>query len=529
MSAKSTIQRLHFSSHMRIFLPLVLILVPFILTTLPLCLHNITYLNLLSSFHIDSGSIIDSIFTMLTKGNYYNQNAGWHTRYYGYPYNSLLFFCFALIKLIFHIGTTTHFYIFALSARIISLLISTCVLITVYFFSLKLTKHLLVAFLITSLVAINTDFVYYSTLIKPDILALLFSLGCLTFLYEYLVSKNLTKFMIGGLLGGLAVFTKQQYIFILVPIYISYFVKKSVWKNFSFKKIKTIGRPLFRLFVITSLSFFLINPYSFIQISTFIQNQRYMLQMTASPINENLLFWFRAYLSHPLIICGLFLVLIYIPYYFIAHKSKSVIHHFIFLISTYCLMYLAWLSVYVGPIRVTAYLLPVYPYLLIVSMFLMEEVCIKIYEFNNKYISLSLNILILFSSIYLLVWDSSMRLNEINKLVLFSSNFSKTAQVSATMAFVNNPPKSLSNSKIIYTPSLPVPSFKFKDVKNVWQFDSGDKFRKNIILYKPNFIFIDFSQSYEKSFNEWSKVAHSVGLYKAKYYTSNTQKLVLFY
>lgn len=496
-------------------LPLFIILIIYSYFLFPLCFLNNDYLSLLTAFHIDSGSIINSIFTIMNKNIFYNQNQGFHTAFYGYPYNSILFIVFIFIRKIFHLSVVNDFPIFAAVARVISFLISITTLSLIYLLSLKILKKVIYAFFVIIFLTIFSGFSFYSTLIKPDILALLF--GTVTFLLiYYYINTNKSYYYVSSIIfASLATFTKQQYIFIGVPLILAYFINKKLKNNF-IKELPILFLFYLKAAIIIFPLFFLIHPFAFINFSHFIAIQKIIAsgKNVSSPIIENVQFWLPFYTQYPIILLGFFSSFISIVSYFF-NKNKSVVFKIVFLTSMFCIIYTLWLTVSVGPIRVEAYLIPVFGLYIINAFYLF----IQISYINNKSKLLNIFKISLFSIlIAIFAYSFKPMLKNTISLISMSNNFKNSLQMYAVRNLMLSSAKNrqFSKTKIIFTASLPIPQYEFKDAKNIWQFNFGDKFISEIKAYNPDFIAVDTTQYYEQSYTWWKKTAFNLGFTKSK-------------
>lgn len=496
-------------------LPLFFMLIIYSYFLLPLCFINNDYFNLLAAFHIDSGSILGSIFTIMNKNIFYNQNKGFHTAVYGYPYNSLLFIVFVLIRKIFHLSVVNDFPIFAIVARLISFLISVITVSLIYLLSLKILKKAFFAFFVVILLAVFPGFSFYSSLIKPDILALFFV--SLSFLLIYLyIDENKSFYYISAIVfAALATFTKQQYIFIGAPLVLAYFINRRLNNNF-IKDLQILLLYYLKAAIIIFPLFFLIHPFAFIDFPHFIASQKILSGNISAPIIENVRFWLSLYVQYPIILLGFFSSFITIVYFHF-NKIKSVAFKIVFLLSFFSIIYTLWLTASVGPIRVEAYLIPVFSFYTINIFYLF----LQVNSINNKSKLLNIFKIFLFFILFtIFTFSFKLMLKNTISLISLSYNFKKSIQVYAVGHLMLKSPiqQQFSKTKIIFTASLPVPQYKFKDAKNIWQFNFGDKFISEIKAYNPDYIAVDTTQYYEQSYTWWKKTALNLGFTKEKVY-----------
>ena len=500
--------------------PLFLFLTIYTAVLMPLCFINNDYFNLLSAFHIDSGSIIASIFTIMNKDIFYNQNMGYHTSYYGFPYNSLIFSIFVLLRKIFNLSVVDNFSIFALSARLISFFISIFTICLTYLLGIKILKNKVFGFLVVFFLALYPGFSFYSSLIKPDILALLFLTISFLQIYNYF---NLTKphyYIRAIVFAALATFTKQQYIFVGLPLVLAYYIKEKDNK-INFTKIKSFFILYLRATLIIIPLFFIIHPFAFINFSYLLDRQRELTGMTLAPIIENFNFWKTLYIRYPITLLGFFTILGTTTTYFFERK-KDVTKSVVFLFSVFSLLYIIWLTLFVGPIRSNAYLLPIFSFITINVIHVFSKL-LFIYKNKNKKLILIFKALVIF--IFFTTFFVSFK-NTLSDTIMGIKgfyDFKRSFQVHAVKDFMSIPPisKKFSKSKIIFTASLPFPQYKFKEAKNIWQFNFGKTFVNEIKSYDPDIIAVDTTKYYEESYTWWKKTALNIGLTKSKIYLNN--------
>jgi len=188
---------------------------------LPACFQNNEDINIVSAEHVDSGSILSSILQLYDKSrsnSFYNQNIPYHTSFYGFPFNSVLFWIFALISLLFRVSLD-EIQIFALIAKLLNFLFALLSIIIANNLINKIFKHTISRIFYLMLFCLFTPFIHYSIHIKSDILGLLLSLISITYLYSYLLDKKITKnIILANIFGGLSILCKQPHVFIIFSL-----------------------------------------------------------------------------------------------------------------------------------------------------------------------------------------------------------------------------------------------------------------------------------------------------------------------
>jgi hypothetical protein len=511
------------------YLPLWIVLAIFSTLSLSALFQNNDYFNLLASFHIDTGSILGSIFTIMNKENFYNQNLGYHTSYYGFPYNSIIFILFTITRKLFDLNVVDNFPVFAVVARAFTFFTSFVTLCLIYFFAQKILKNILISTITALSLAFFPGFFFYSYLIKPDILALLFLLLSFLSIYKYLNEGKKSQYIIGVTFAALSVFTKQPYIFVGAPLVMAYFLRN----NFNLKNVTQLVLYFLESSLLVIPLFFIIHPYAFINFKYFISRQRELTGMTSSPMSENITTWIRMYSSYPIIFVGYLSSLIVVATYFFNRNIKTS-DKIIFLISLFSLIYTTWLTLSVGPIRVIAYLIPVFGLFSIVIARVYNQIgTINLKNIEIEKLTLSKNILkgiILIIAIYTIV----VTIRNSTQSLAQAHDYKNSVQVRVSNELLQIfPSSSYIKSRILFTASMPVQQYKFKEARYIWQYITSDTLPTEIInAYNPDIIVVDTSQYYEHSYAWWKDVLKDTGLKNERIYPAskkNKDKMVVIF
>lgn len=488
----------------------------FTIYILPVCFQNNNNLNVIAAEHVDSGSITGSILQMFNKASFYNQNIPFHTLY-GFPYNSLLFFIFAFLKAI-GLSSITNFTYFGLSARLLNYLISILVIIEIFKLSKKILKYNFSIILLFSLFLIFPQFIQYSFHIKPDILGLLLSIISLNYLFDFLQNpKNNKNIIKANIFGGLSILCKQPHIFILIPLFIGFiFTLRGDWKE----KIKRFFTIYLYSGIIFLVLFFLIHPYAFIKPSAFIGKQTSLLGMTSASYIDNFNFWLPAYTRDPLLFITAFTPFIFLLLtLFKKFRNKKIL--FLFLVSTYLITYLVWLTFKVGPMRFIAYLIPIVPFSVLLFSYILDFSFKEIFHSKskvNRILFLIITIILLLLSIITI----KNTIIQTNSIIEVSYSFKESETYKATKKFETRfKDDQLNNKSIIFSISLPINISLYQKSDNTWQ---G--------LTKSDYLFIDFTKYWEQPYEYWKNIAKQNGLNKEILFMDNLNKeknIVLFY
>ncbi|NMB57339.1 hypothetical protein GYA19_05405 [Candidatus Beckwithbacteria bacterium] len=504
---------------------LILYIIGFCWFILPACFQNNQNLNVVFAEHIDSGSILSSILQLSDTSkpdSYYNQNIPYHTAYYGFPFNSILFWIFSAISILLKISFENA-EIFALTAKLFNFIVALGCLISAFNLLNKILKYQISKIIYLTLFCLFTPFLHYTFHIKPDILGLLFSLICFNYLFYYLQNPKLLKnIILANIFGGLAFLCKQPHIFIIFPLFLGFIftLKENVRQNLQKLIYVYLTSGIIFLFLT-----FLIHPYIFIQTSLFIARQREMFSMTSASMRDNINSWFAEYLINPLLLLTVvspFLVLI-INFF---KKLKDTNSIFISLISTYSISYILWLTLKVGPIRTTAYLIPILP----ISLFFYSYVFdISLYLFLKqkvfKYKALYLTFLMILIFVYIKAVIFNLLISQKSIQAAYSFKDFITSRATRKLEQTNI---NFKDSNILYSASLPVNAKLYKKATNDWQTPNEEAVK----AFNPDYLFIDFTVYWEKSYEYWKEIAIKNGLDKESIIESdleNKKDIILFY
>lgn len=496
---------------------------------LPLCFQNNESSNMVAAEHVDSGSILSSILQLSDKSlpnSFYNQNIPYHTGYYGFPYNSIVFWTFLFLKYFFKSYTTNNFYIFPLTAKLLNFLFASLSIIYLYQLSRKIFKYNLSKVILLSLVIIFPEFLHYTFHIKPDILGLLFSIISLNYLYNFLQKPNNNKSIIkANILGGLSVLCKQPHIFIIVALFFGFIL--TLKGNIKEKIIKFVTVYFYSV-IFFLLLFFLIHPYAFIEPKTFILRQISMTDMTSASYIDNFNYWLPTYTGSPLLFITAFTPFIFILLN-LFKKFRNKITLFLSLVSIYLITYLIWLTLKVGPMRFINYLIPILPFSIMLYSYIFDYSLSHF--FQNKiiikkifYLAIATIIIILSIKCFkFYIFYTSFTTSFTTKYVIQAPYiFKETEMYKATKKFENQFKIYQTNNKsIIYSISLPINPTFYKKTDNTWQ---G--------LTTSDYFFIDFTVGWEKPYDYWKNIAIQNGLNKEILFIDKINKeknIVLFY
>lgn len=526
----------NFLSFIKNYWILLLFLSTFSFFILPSCFQNNESLNIVSAEHIDSGSIIGSILQMNSRhlpNSFYNQNIPYHTGYYGFPYNSIVFWTIKITKIPFRSYINNNFYVYPLIAKLLNFVFASLSIIYLYKLSTKILKYNLSKIILLLLVIIFPEFLHYTFHIKPDILGLLFSLISLNYLYDFLQKPKNTKNIIkANIFGGLSILCKQPHVFIIFPLFLGFvFTLKGSCKE----KLSKFINVYFYSGIIFLFLFFIIHPYAFLESKAFLARQISMTSMTSAPYMENLNYWIPSFLHSSYLF-----VVAFIPLFFMLLNMFKKFHnrntYFLGLISFYLVVFVLWLSFKTGPIRTIAYLIPVFSLSLLIFVYLFDLFLHQIFVNKNKIIKISCLFIIFLFIIYTInlykfniFYKTPNRPFTSKYMIQSAFLFKKTATYQSTKTLEKEFQNQQLNKKtIIYSTSLPVNDTLYENATTTWQLPT----EQSINDYKPDFLFMDLTVYWEKPYEYWKKIAQENKLNKEKLFIENIPKeknIILFY
>lgn len=479
-------------------------LTPFIVFSalvLPLCFQNNDYLALTSSQFVDSGSILSSIFQLMENASFYNQNILYHTAY-GYPFNSILFWLFMVLKHLVKLSTTTDFYAFATAARLVNYAIAILVLCVSFLIAQRVFLKNSTVFLFMFVLSFFPPFLLYTVQIKPDLLGVLFLSCSMWFLQNFLENEREQSIVMAFFFAALAVITKQPFIFWLIPLILVTFMVNKESLSRQALLVRFLRTAIKSIFLFVPI-FFIFHPFAFLDPAGLVNKQLFLLNENASAdAFSNIRAW--AMVIHD----NLYLLpLIIIPFIsvLIPHKTETDKRRVI-LIAIYVLVYIIWLIIKVGPMRFPAYFLMIIVPGSLLSVYICERIFLRI---SNKVAFLRIiTFLMPLSLVFYLYYPHA--LQNINDIY----DYKKSAQYMSIERIAQNKTLyyELLNSRILYSVSIPLPTDIMPYAVNTWQFGKGEEMEKNLIAYRPDYVIVDSFQWWEEPLEYWRTIAESSGL-----------------
>jgi len=420
---------------------------------------------------IDAKSIVSAI-NNLTTYPFYNMNAEYHSKYYGWTYFSLNFFIVILGKLA---GLESEIGINTL-IRVTLLIIGSGLLVALYylsrkFFSTIASLGLVIYFMFDPVVS------HYIVLIHPESLGMLLQiLGCYFFVltYERGIDNN-KNFYIGVVFLSLSSLAKQ-------PFFIVNFVIGCVFLWAMVDKYKLNGKTLACLFFksvgIFLVCFILIHPYAFIEFKYFIKAQ-HELSSGHSPENSSDIFslWFSEYSRSLIFVVHSLIVGITL----FKKKVNKIYVSSLILASMVSLLFMYKAQIFIN----LGYLFPLY----VVVMFNIMYFIINIDYKNNIYGKLTIIVLTIFFGFNFFSNSAFSTFSVHNRYLSDGLNTRNLV-----WDYLNS--NELSDSiKMSYSPDVAIPQVYKNNGCHAWQgcanYDDLRRFQPDVIVYTPDYEYFE--------------------------------------
>lgn len=246
-----------------------------------------------------------------------NRNLNPH--WFGHPGTTVIYMLSGLYALIFLIGRGLGIFtgaedfqklfyqdptIFILSGRLLSLVFGAATILLVYVIANRLFNRV-IALIATLLVALSPVHIYYSKLIRTDVLMGFLILVAFWFCLNALKESSWSAYLLAGLFTGLAVATKYPAILFALTIGLTYFLSRG-WQIKA--HFKLLGSGIACLF-----GAFLGSPFLFLDFQKALLNIRSEartthLGATGEGLVQNFIWYLQGPLSDSLTVFGLLLV-----------------------------------------------------------------------------------------------------------------------------------------------------------------------------------------------------------------------------
>ena len=262
------------------------LIVIFSILYLPHAFVVIEDISFVEAYEVDPGSIIDSIISMYE--DFYNMNAGYHSKYYGWTYYWISFIVLAPIYYIENVVSPGDFTAFLLGVRLLFFLIGLFSVLAFYQVVYRLFKSKWLALaggLIYISSAITARYFYF---LHPESTGLLFLFLGILCLLNFRDSKAQEPrwYLIGLVCLVLSTLSKHPFLLPAVGVLFLFLITEIHYKQIPFFEF-TFSWRFIKILLFTLgfslLIFFIINPHAFLELKLFIRNQ---LGLTTNQVNK---------------------------------------------------------------------------------------------------------------------------------------------------------------------------------------------------------------------------------------------------
>lgn len=450
-------------------------------------LHN-SSLNSVTASMIDSGSLLDAYIKMSVIPINLNQNAFFHTSFYGGTYNLLNVLTLSIVRIVTNNHSADTFLSqLAFSSRLLSLMISSAVLF--YFYKLlsligihRIAKAITILFLICL-----PSFVKFSYEIHPEPLAMLFGIITLIHFVNFLKTSEIQSIYLSAFFGVLTTFCKQPFIVYLVFPVMAICIY--TWKNHvATYKAKSKKFPFWNLIPVVFISAFISNSYAFLNPIEYItklnENIKFTEKVQVSVwqsidsyvqllIRDNKLLAVMIILSLILLIKGLF------------KRATSIDDVILFACAVSLLIGVTLLTLFVRFYFISSYLLPLYPLALVIIALLLKK------SLGNPEVKITKTFC--FASVGVIASCFPNLLISIGSLSrdIF---LGQTVQFNSDFRDLHLP---IPVEKVIYSPTIPITTSRKEEYANTFAFDPYDmSFDQDILAWNPSLIILDLACTY---------------------------------
>ncbi len=348
-----------------------LLCAPLAVLAAPLLVANNQSLAVLQAVHIDGGSIVNSVHEVVSQPPYINQNIGFHTKVYGWTYNTCLIGIFAFLEHATGLSFQSYFFVYATLAKCVSFAFSLGSAVLLLLLARRVFRNGHAAAAATVLGLASYPFLTYVFLIHPDPAGLFFSLGMFLCVHRFLEVRSSRSYLAAVLCFALAVLAKQPVALGIIPLVAAYFLAhrgvEPLPKMFLRRKhwmmaLHSAGVGLAALLIV--------HPFALFDFENFRAAQSYMLHCHAGAAGASRLANARAWIIDCFLRDGMVTIGFAASLLTIIYSAQPALasRRLLRLIGLYNVVYLAWLAWGVSPACEPMYFYPVYPFLALISV-----------------------------------------------------------------------------------------------------------------------------------------------------------------
>jgi hypothetical protein len=469
-------------------------------------------IDVMRAAYVDSGSIMESILTMLSIENFYNQHAGFHSSTYGWTPNSILFLQFVLLKYVFGLAPQQYFTLYAILARANNFIFSLATLAAFFLFVQRLIGNRGRALLLTILAACFSPFMTYCYQIHPEPSAMFFVLVSFHFLLSFLQNPcRRSLFFAAVFFASLGMMAKPPFGMALVSVGLGYlWARYHTWRS----DLHTLWVDTLPILISAGIvlgTVFVIHPYHFFEFERSQRAVDWLYQYHHASVSigtfTNAGVWLRTIILRDyVVLIGCISVLAGL---FAFRRGRTAQEKMGWLMAFYTVGYMAWIMWFLRrPINFN-YVYPVYFFFLLVSVFILQRLSIQqnITELRRK----TLRILTAGIMIAFVVQSVCQCLDGAcvvaNQLAIKHRN-----PFVARKFLLELGPRPW---RVIYFPSIPIPDGYYPWTRNICCYPNvGEDLDRVMKKVAPDAIFLDYAFWDASRIDEFVRVADTLGLSK---------------
>ncbi|HUE99688.1 MAG TPA: glycosyltransferase family 39 protein [Anaerolineales bacterium] len=238
-------------------------------------------ISLVRAFEMDPGSIVASIESLYHRDSFYNMNAPYHPRFYGWAYYWINFILAAPGYFLMRLGVLEGPGLFVVLIRLILFGIGLAFVLAYFEVARRVLKHNLLALVACLLCMASPVVSYFFYFIHPETTGLLFLFLALLCLLKFNEgsARDSRWYTFALLFLTLSVLSKHPFALAALPVLFLFLYVYCYYHNisvFRFMLSKQFWRVLLGSLILSVLIFFIINPFAFLQPRTFLSNQIYL-------------------------------------------------------------------------------------------------------------------------------------------------------------------------------------------------------------------------------------------------------------
>src|SRR5215213_3547396 len=198
----------------------IVLIVLFTILFLPHVFVAVEDISLLRAYEVDPGSIVASIESLYQRPSFYNMNAPYHSRFYGWTYYWINFILVAPVYILTTLRLLQGYYFFLVSIRLVLFLLGLASLLAFSEVAKRFLKHDLLAFAAGLLYIASpavSKFFYFIHSETTGLLFLFLGILCLHKFHEQ-AARDFRWYTLGLLFLTLSILSKHIFLFTALPV-----------------------------------------------------------------------------------------------------------------------------------------------------------------------------------------------------------------------------------------------------------------------------------------------------------------------